>query len=255
MKKTVSKDGTTIAFDQTGEGPPVILVVGAFNDRTTGAPLAATLGRQFTVVSYDRRGRGDSGDTAPYAIEREVEDLAAVIGAVGGAASVLGFSSGALLAMRAAAAGLPITRLALYDTPLGGPTSGKSHTAALAALIAEGRRGDAVEYFQEKVVGISSQVVAQLRQAPFRPALERIAPTLVYDSMLLGDGALSTELAAAVPVPTLALAGGAGAPFMRETAQALARALPHGQSQVVEGQGHDLTPALGPVLERFFASH
>ncbi len=117
MNETVSADGTTIAFDRTGDGPPVILVVGAFNDRSTGAPLAEALEGQLTVYNYDRRGRGASGDTQPYAIEREVEDLDALIHEAGGAASVFGYSSGANLALEAAARGLDIARLALYETP------------------------------------------------------------------------------------------------------------------------------------------
>ncbi|HEX2728321.1 MAG TPA: alpha/beta hydrolase, partial [Rubrobacteraceae bacterium] len=118
MEKVRSKDGTEIAFDRSGEGPAIILVVGAFNDRSTGAPLAAALQESFTVINYDRRGRGDSGDTQPYAVEREVEDLEALIEEAGGSASVFGYSSGAVLALRAAARGLAITRLALYDPPV-----------------------------------------------------------------------------------------------------------------------------------------
>src|SRR5215831_12636189 len=160
MHETTSRDGTTIAFDRTGEGPPVILVVGAFNTRSTGAPLAAFLAPRFTVLSYDRRGRGASGDAAGYAVEREVEDLEALIEAAGGSASVFGYSSGAVLALAAAARGLPIAKLALYELP---PAQAPEHAAELASLVAAGRRGDAVEYFQARVVGIPEPVVAQLR--------------------------------------------------------------------------------------------
>src|SRR5438309_5197503 len=116
-KVVVSKDGTAIAFEQFGEGQPLVLVVGAFNDRSTGAPLAASLAPHFSVFTYDRRGRGESGDTAPYDVEREIEDLAALIAEAGGAAAVFGYSSGANLALQAAASGLPITKLALYEAP------------------------------------------------------------------------------------------------------------------------------------------
>src|SRR5207253_10425267 len=157
MRKVVSKDGTAIAFEQFGEGQPLVLVVGAFNDRSTGAPLAASLAPHFSVFTYDRRGRGESGDTAPYAVEREIEDLAALIAEAGGAAAVFGYSSGANLALQAAASGLPITRLALYEAPYlvdldngQQPGARPSHAAQLSALIAAGRRGDAVEYFQEQ---------------------------------------------------------------------------------------------------------
>src|SRR5882757_4069194 len=136
----------TIAFEKVGEGPPVILVLGAFNTRAAGTPLAAALAAQHTVISYDRRGRGDSGDSAPYAVEREIEDLDTLIQRAGGAAGVFGFSSGAALALAAAAHGLAITRLALFDLPLtvGPPANPVDHAAALDALVRAGRRGDAV---------------------------------------------------------------------------------------------------------------
>ena len=182
-EKVTSKDGTTIAFEQSGEGPAVILVVGAFNDRATGAPLAQFLSRHFTVINYDRRGRGESGDTAPYAIEREIEDLDALIAQAGGSARAFGYSSGATLALRAAAHGLAISRLALYDPP---PTGAKAGLLApqLTELIAEDRRGEAVELFQTEAVGLRAAVVAQMRNAPFRPALEKMAHTLVYESII-----------------------------------------------------------------------
>ena len=260
MTKVLSKDGTDIAFEQFGEGQPLILVVGAFNDRSTGAPLAAQLAPHFSVFTYDRRGRGESGDTAPYAVEREIEDLAALIAEAGGAAAVFGYSSGGNLALQAAASGLPITKLALYEAPYlvdddgQQPRARPNHAAQLSELIAAGRRGDAVEYFQQQMVGIPEEVVVQMRRAPFRPALEAIAHTLVYDATILGDRSLPTEMAASVTVPTLVMAGGAGAPFMRATAQALADALPNGQVRILEGQTHDIEPSvLGPVLQAFLA--
>ncbi|WP_437333385.1 alpha/beta fold hydrolase [Sorangium sp. So ce394] len=248
MKKTTSRDGTTIAFDQTGQGAPVILVMGAFNDRTTGAPLSAHLARRFTVLAYDRRGRGDSGDAATYAIDREIEDLDAVIQAAGGAAAVFGYSSGALLALAAASRGLAITRLALYEAP---PAQPAEHAQALASLVAAGRRGDAVEYFQRRMVGIPDEVVAQLRHAPFRPALEAMAHTLVYDATIVADGRITAALAE-VRQPTLAIAGDAGAPIMRQVAETLAARLPGGRAVTIAGATHHIEPALlGPVLERF----
>jgi pimeloyl-ACP methyl ester carboxylesterase len=256
MQKVLSRDGTALAFDRFGDGPPLILVVGAFNDRATGAPLATFLAPHFRVFNYDRRGRGESGDTAPYAIDREIEDLAALIAEAGGAAAVFGYSSGACLALQAAAHGLPITRLALFEPPYRvGPTgTPPNHAAHLAELIAAGRRGDAVEYFQTEMVGIPPDVVAQFRHAPFRPALEAMAHTLVYEAVILGDGSLPAEMVRAITVPTLAIAGGAGFPFMRVTAQALADTMPNGQAHIMEGQTHDIMPAvLGPVLEAFLA--
>jgi pimeloyl-ACP methyl ester carboxylesterase len=257
MRKVISKDGTAIAFDRSGEGSPIILVVGAFNDRSTGAPLAKLLEAHFTVFTYDRRGRGDSGDTAPYAVDREIEDLEALIVEAGGSASVFGYSSGATLSLKAAAGGLAITKLALYETPLivddSRPRPPEDLAAQLAELIAAGRRGEAVELFQTKVVGIPVEVVAQLRQAPFWPALEDMAHTLVYEMTIVGDLSVPTELAASVTIPTLVMDGGESPAFMHSGAQALVDALPNGQYRCLLGQTHDIVPeVLAPVLEEFF---
>lgn len=250
MATVTSKDGTRIAFDRSGKGPAIILVVGAFNERETGAPLAQFLESRFTVFNYDRRGRGESGDTAPYAIEREIEDIQALITQAGGSAFGFGYSSGAVLALRAAAQGLGFSRLAFYEPP---PTGGKAGTLAprISELVSAGRRGDAVELFQTDAVGIPSAVVAQMRNAPFRPALEKIAHTLAYDSAILGP--LPAGLAASVRLPTLVISGEQSAPIMRQAAQSLAESLPQGQYRTLTGQGHDLVLAVvGPVLTEFF---
>jgi pimeloyl-ACP methyl ester carboxylesterase len=257
MRTVTSADGTKIAFDQAGQGPPVILVLGAFNDRSTGAPLAKALEPQLTVLNYDRRGRGASGDTQPYAVEREVEDLGALIREVGGAAGVFGYSSGAYLALEGAARGLKITKLALYDAPFivgnGGPRPPKDIAAQLAKLVSSDRRGDAVELFQTELVGIPEQVVAQLRHAPFRPALEAIAHTLVYDATLIGDLSLPTAQLRSIKVPTLVIYGSESPALMGPAAKALADVLPDGHIRVLDGQSHDIVPmALGPVLLEFF---
>lgn len=257
MRTVLSADGTKIAFDQTGQGPPVILVVGAFNDRSTGAPLAKALESQLTVLNYDRRGRGASGDTQPYAVEREVEDLGALIREVGGAARVFGYSSGATLALEGAARGLEITKLALYDAPFlvgnGVPRPPKDIAAQLAKLVTSDRRGDAVELFQTEVVGIPKQVVAQLRHAPFRPALEAIAHTLVYDATLVGDLSLPAARLRSISAPTLVLYGSQSPALMGPAAKALAGALPKGRVRVLDGESHDISPgALAPILLEFF---
>lgn len=257
MKTTLSADGTKIAFDQTGEGPPVILVVGAFNDRSTGAPLARALESQFTVLNYDRRGRGASGDTQPYAVEREIEDLDALIREAGGEARVFGYSSGATLALKAAARGLNITKLALYDAPFmvgdDVPRPPKDMASQLAKLVSSGRRGDAVELFQTRLVGIPEQVVAQLRHAPFRPALEATAHTLVYEASIVGDLTLPTAQLKSIHAPTLAVYGGAGPASMGDGAKALAEALSDGRVRELDGQTHDIVPeVLAPVLLDFF---
>jgi hypothetical protein len=246
-----------IAFDTLGDGSPVVLVLGAFNTRETGAPLAAALATHHTVVNYDRRGRGGSGDSAPYAIDREIDDLAWLIDRAGGAAAVFGFSSGAILALAAAARGVPITRLALFDLPLrpGGAPNPVDHAKALDELVRARRRGDAVEYFQRRIVGIPEPVVEQLRHAPFRPGLEALAHTLVYDATLLGDGLLHADRFVALPTPLLAIAAGNAPPFMRETASAIARAVPGGTSLVLDGATHDLVPEiLAPPLLRFLGA-
>jgi len=257
MQHTRSLDGTSIAFTRTGHGPTIILVVGAFNDHSTGMPLADALAPRFSVVSYDRRGRGESGDTRPYAVDREIEDLAALIEACGGAAGVFGFSSGALLALQAAIAGLSISRLALYDAPylVDAPAKvGVNHAARLAELVDSGRRGEAVEYFQSEVVGIPPHIVAQLRETPFRGALEAMAHTLVYEALILGDSSLPpAPVLAQVVTPTLAIAGAAGPPIMPSAARALAALVPDGRARVLPDQGHDLDPrALEPLLAEFF---
>jgi pimeloyl-ACP methyl ester carboxylesterase len=251
-----SADGTTIAYGRYGDGPPIVLVAGAFNTRSTTDPLAQALQERFTALSVDRRGRGDSGDTAPYAVEREIEDLEAVIAAAGGSAAVLGFSSGATLALRAAAQGAPITRLVLYDAPFvvdgSRPLLAPDFRDRLAELIATGRRGEAVELYQRVVIGIPEEVVVQMRDAPFRPGLDAIAHTLVYEATLVGDLSLPTELVGAITAPTLVIDGEHSPPIIHSAAAALVEAVPNARRRTLAGQGHDLSPpALVPVLEEF----
>jgi pimeloyl-ACP methyl ester carboxylesterase len=256
MEKVTSSDGTTIAFDRMGDGPPVILVCGGSTDRMSNAPLAALLAQNFTVLNYDRRGRGDSGDTAPYAVEREVEDIDAMITAAGGSASLYGTSSGAALALEAAASGLAITKLALWEPPFILDESRRPPADTVTTyneLVSAGRRGDAVEFFMSKVVGLPAEFVAQARNAPFWQAQEALAHTLAYDATIMGDYSLPTERTAAVTAPTLVMDGGASFAGMGESAQALADALPDGQRRTLEGQSHDVDPAvLAPALAEFF---
>ena len=252
MATVSSKDGTQIAYDQSGQGPALILVLGAFNDRAAGLPLARTLQQRFTVFNYDRRGRGESGDSATYTVEREIEDLDALISQAGGSARVFGYSSGAILALRAAAHGLSISQLALYEPPPTGARAGEL-APKLSELVAAGRRGDAVELFQTDAIGIPADVVAQMRFAPFRPALEKMAQTLVYESLILK--VLPKELISSVTIPTLVLDGEASPELMRQSARAVAEGLPDGQSRTLKNQSHEIDPAVvGPVLEEFFFS-
>lgn len=255
MSSVTSADGTAISYDRAGNGPPVILVLGAFNDRAAGAPLAACLTASLTVVNYDRRGRGASEDTLPYAVDREIDDLEALIGAAGGSASVFGYSSGAVLAMRAGARGLPITKLALYDPPFQVQGTSPDYWTEMARqiddLVSAGRRGDAVELYQTKGVGIPPAVVAQLRQAPFWPALEATAHTLAYESLIL---ACPPDLVGSVGTPTLVIDGEASPDLIREAASAVADGLPNARRHTLPGQTHDLVPeVLAPLLEWFYA--
>lgn len=257
MDKTTSADGTTIAFDRTGDGPPVIIVEGAFCDRSTSAPMAALLAERFAVFAYDRRGRGDSADTAPYSVEREVEDLAALIEEAGGSAALYGMSSGAVLAIEAAASGLAVTRLALYEPPLSTGDDQRARTddllAALTGLIAADRRGDAVELFLAKGVKVPSEVVAQMRTAPMWHGLEAIAHTLVYDATITSDASVLAERASTVPAPTLVLDGAESPAFLREAVRAVADTIPGARHRSLAGQTHDVDPAvLAPVLTEFF---
>jgi pimeloyl-ACP methyl ester carboxylesterase len=259
MKTVTSSDATTIAFDQFGAGAPIIMAAGAFNDRSTTEPLARALAPQFLAVNYDRRGRGDSGDAPQYAVEREIEDIDAIIAEVGGSAAMFGYSSGATLALRAAAAGLAITRLALYEPPFAigdsRPRPRADLNAELAQLIAAGRRGDAVELFQTEVIGMPAEVVAQLREAPFRPGMEAIAHTLLYDATIVGDLSLPTELIASIATPTLVIDGDQSPPVIREAARAVADTLPNGQLHSLAGRDHTIDPgATAPILAEFLAA-
>ena len=256
MASVTSSDGTTIAYDRTGEGPPIVLVGGGSVARSALAPHAAAMSGRFTVFNYDRRGRGDSGDTLPYAIEREVEDIAAVIEAAGGAAGLFGSSSGAVLAMEATAQGVPATRLALWEPPFipeGSPKPPADQVEQYERMIAEGRRGDAAAYFMTEVVRLPSEFVAQARTQPWWAAQEALAHTLAYDARIMGDYEIPTERAATIQVPTLVLAGGADFPWMRQTASTLANAIPDAEARFLDGQGHDVDPAiLAAALTEFF---
>ncbi|QBD78034.1 alpha/beta hydrolase [Ktedonosporobacter rubrisoli] len=261
MKKIYSKDGTAIAFDQSGEGPAVILVGGAFQHRAIDpktAKLAALLAQHFTVFHYDRRGRGDSGDTLPYAIEREIEDLEALLNEAGGSACVFGMSSGAVLTLHAAARGLNIKKMALYEAPFNSGDddarqAAENYTKQLTALLAEGRRGDAAALAMT-TFGAPAQAVAGMRQMPFWPTFEAVAPTLAYDSAIMGDSSIPTTLITSIPVPTLVMDGGASPAFMHNAAEAVAHSLPNAQRCTLAGQTHDVDPdVLAPVLAEFFA--
>jgi pimeloyl-ACP methyl ester carboxylesterase len=259
MEHVTSADRTTIAFDRSGSGPPVIVVGGAFNDRAMAAPVAALLSTRFTVYAYDRRGRGDSGDTPPYAVAREVEDLDALVAEAGGSAFAYGHSSGAGLILEAAAAGVALSMLAVYEPPFivddTRPPLPKGFATQIDELLASGRRGDVVERFMTDAAVVPADLVAQMRQAPIWAALEHRAHTLPYDLAIMGErNALPAERLAAVTAPALVLDGAASPAWMRNAARAVADALPHAEARSIEGQAHDVAPELvAPVLAEFFA--
>jgi pimeloyl-ACP methyl ester carboxylesterase len=265
MDRVTSKDGTSIAYDRQGSGPPVILVGGAFVDRSENAPLAAELARSHTVLNYDRRGRGDSGDTLPYAVEREIEDLEALIAEAGGSAHLYGVSSGGALVLEAAAAGVAADRLAVYEVPYDladdSTERHREYLASLEAALAEGRRGEAAALFM-RMAGASEEMIEGARSSPMWPGLEAIAPTLPYDAACLGDSLPPTDRLARITQPTLVATGGAspdsfvagGGDFFDRAADAIAASVPHAERQVIAGQTHAADPTvLAAVLERFFS--
>ena len=255
MNRVTSKDGTWIAYERQGSGPAVILVTGGLDDGTENAPLASELAEHFTVYNYVRRGRGDSGNTLPYALEREIEDIEALIAEAGVSAHLYGVSSGGALVLEAAAVGVATEKLAMYEVPysIGEAAAQRwqEYVEQLGPALAEGRRGDAIELFM-RVAGSSEEDIAGAKRSPFWPALEGLAHTLAYDAACLGDGRLPTARLATITQPTLVATGG-GADFFEQAADAIAADLPQAERLTLEGQGHVVDPkALAPVLERFF---
>ena len=257
VETVTSQDGTTIAYDRVGEGPALVLVCGAFMTREAFQPLAAALSGHFTVVSYNRRGRGESGDTAPYTVERELEDLEAVINAVGGTAFAHGMSSGTALALLAAAAGLPISRLSGVEPPYrlpGAPPIDESYGPVLQELADAGRNGDMIAHFMTKAVGQPQEVVDQMRQSPMWPALEAVAPTLLYDNAVMGDSAVPAALAK-ISVPVLTIASTGSPEWLRAGAVAAAELIPGARHVPLEGGFHDVpVETLAPQLVEFVTS-
>lgn len=261
MERTQSADGTSLAYDRLGAGPAVVFVPGVFNLRDTCAPIAAALGTRCTSYTYDRRARGDSGDTRPYAVEREVEDLAALVEVAGGRASVFGYSSGAVLALRAAADGVPVERLFLYEPPFrfedDDPGPPDDLAEQLQQMVDDGRPADAVTTFQLRGIGLPPEVVAQIRAAPFFPQLEAVAQSVVHDAVLTTSMARPTPAMTRVDVPTLVLRGGRTWPRLVTAADRLVALLPQARLQVLpDAVDHGLEPVstaaavldlLGPV--------
>jgi pimeloyl-ACP methyl ester carboxylesterase len=257
----ISKDGTKIAYDKTGQGPALIIVAGAFQDRMAMSAYAGPLSKNFTVYNFDRRGRGESDDTEPYAVEREIEDIDALIQEAGGSAFVFGGSSGGVLTLDAAAHGSNIAKLAVYEPPFVVDNSRdpvpENIVDQLKDMIASGQRGDAAETFMTVGSLMSADVVAGMRAQPFWQGVEAVAHTLVYDAIIMGDtmrGApLPVDRWAAVTIPTLVIYGDAGPSWSRNAAAALIELLPNAERRTLDGQFHTLMPeVLTPVLEKFF---
>lgn len=261
MSTTTSRDGTTIAYEQSGTGPALILIDGALAHRALwgGNDLAALLAPHFTVYTYDRRGRGESNDTAPYAVEREVEDIAALIVAAGGTAGLYGMSSGGALALEAAASGLPVSKLAVYEVPYtvdGGddPREKEAYDKQLADLLAAGDRSGAAALFLS--FALPPEVVSELRTSPAWPQYEAAAGTLGYDTAIMGDGRVPRDRARKVTVPTLVMDGGDSPDALRIPAGILADAVPDGTRLTLPGQTHAVAAeALAPVLIDFFSDN
>jgi pimeloyl-ACP methyl ester carboxylesterase len=263
MSTVTSADGTSIAYDVWGDGQPLIFVDGATAHRAVNpkpAELAGLPGNEFRVYAYDRRGRGESGDTAPFDVRREIEDLGALIEAAGGSAMVCGFSSGSVLALDAAAAGLPITTLAMFEPPFvvddGRPPLPADYVKRLDASVADGKRGDAVELFLTAAAGVPAEYVPGMKQSPMWPGLEAVAHTISYDGRVMQDvmrgKPLPTDRWSAVRTPVLVLYGRGTAPWLVSAAKALGELLPTATVQEVDGEQHDVAAdVLASVLRDF----
>lgn len=262
MSNVLSKDGTTIAFETSGNGPALILVDGAlcYRQYWGGRPLAAELAKDFTVYVYDRRGRGESSDTPPYAVEREIEDIEALIDEAGGSVYLYGISSGAALALQTAATLGPtkVKKLALYEPPFDADTDDAKQVFAqycqrMDELLKANRRGDAVAFFMADMM--PPDMIEEMRRSPEWRLLEALAPTLAYDNAVMGDGSVPLAATKAVTMPVLIVDGSESPAFLREAAEILTQAMPHAERKTLDGQTHAASPAvLAPMLAEFFAA-
>jgi pimeloyl-ACP methyl ester carboxylesterase len=258
MHSVTSADGTVIAYEQQGAGPALIIVDGALSTRGGKAELRGLLAPQLTVFGYDRRGRGDSGDTLPYAVDREIEDIQALIELAGGSAALYGHSSGAALALDAALRlGDTVSKIVMYEAPYNDDPAARlawrRYIQELTELLAAGRHGDAVALFMA-YIGTPAEQIDGMREQDFWPTMAALGPTLAYDhTAILGEeDAVPAERAARLPVPALVMYGTASFPFMADTARTLQQAIPHAELRPLEGQDHNVSPAaLAPVLLEF----
>lgn len=250
-----SSDGTVIAFERYGDGPPVVLVGGALTDRSSARDLARLLAPTCTAYCYDRRGRGSSGDSHPYSADLEVEDLEALIIHVAGAASVFGIGTGGSLALLAATEGVVMDRLAVYEPPCivddSRPRPSADLPARVRGMIAGGRAGDAVERYLVEEAAVSPDLVARLQAGPDWVAMEALAPTITHDLAIIGDGSLPDGLGS-ITVPTLVLDGAASATWLRHAARAVAAQIPGAEYVTLAGPGFGFpATSAAPVLVAF----
>jgi pimeloyl-ACP methyl ester carboxylesterase len=258
--RVTSADGTSIAYDRSGVGPAVVLVHGAFTDKThpTLYGVAAALAPWFTVFNYDRRGRGESGDTQPYAVEREIEDLSALIEAAGGSAMVFGGSSGAALAVEATARKPAISRLAVWEPPYhvddSAPNLSYDFASRLEILVKQGRRAEAAELFMVEAAEVPVETMTAMRAHSSWSGVEAIAHTLAYEAALMGPGnALPTELLTSITQPTLVLIGENSPAWITNAGKAVAATVPRAVHRILEDQTHNVAPqSLAPELLEFF---
>jgi pimeloyl-ACP methyl ester carboxylesterase len=262
MQTVTSKDGTQIAFDRVGAGPALLVVGGATATRAAAQASAKYMGREFTVYNFDRRGRGDSGDTAPYTVEREIEDIEALIDDAGGSAFVMGHSSGAVLALRVAGKlGSKVKKLAIYEPPFiiddSRPPLPADYVEHLNELIAAGRKAAALEYFMTVAVNIPAEYIESMKQSPMWESSVAVAHTIAYDGEIMGDtmwgDPASLEQFATITTPTLVMDGGESPSFMHNGAETLANILPNAQHRRLPGQDHGAADeVLTPALVEFF---
>jgi len=263
MSTVTSTDGTTIAFEAYGDGRPLILIDGATAHRAVN-PLNAEVGElltdRFRTYAYDRRGRGASTDTAPYAIQREIEDIAALIDDAGQPAILFAWSSGGLLALDAAAAGLPIAGLVLFEPPVVvddvRPPLPSDYVEQLDAFVAEGRRDKAAELFMTAAAMLPAEAVAGMKQSPYWAPVEEIAHTISYDGRIMGTtmsgNPLPSDRWADVKAPVLVLYGDKTWPALSAGAEAVAAHLPTATLKAIPGENHGTEAAtLAPVLREF----
>ncbi len=242
MNTVQSRDGTRIAFVRSGSGPSLILITGALSDHTAATAFSPHLESHFTVYAYDRRGRGESGNTQPYAVEREVEDIAALVGDSGGPVFLFGHSSGAILALEAAQCGLPVQRLVLYEPPftIDGqrPWLASDLAGRLQALLTAHDREAAVRLFLREGGGLPDEMLNQMQATPQWAAWLALAHTTPYDAEIGGQALPPEHRLSTLQTPTLMLQGEVSAAWLRASTQALAKALPHGQLAILPGQDH-----------------